>query len=82
MPGVVQQDILGLQVTIDDIESMKMFQRAEQLRGVEPAPVFIELSFPLQMVEELSTIHETHDEVQFVGGLEGEFEGDDEWIVH
>jgi len=33
------------------------------------------------MVEEFSAIDETHDEVQFVGGLEGKFEGDDEWVV-
>jgi len=82
VPGVIQQNILGLQVAIDDIEPVEMFQRAKQLRGIEPAPVFVELSFPLQMIEELSTIYETHDEVQFVGGLEGEFEGDDEWVVH
>lgn len=34
------------------------------------------------MVEQLSTIHETHYEVQFIGSLKGEFEGDDERIVH
>jgi hypothetical protein len=82
VPGIIQQDILGLQVTIDDIEPVKMFQRAKQLGGIEPAPVLIKLSFPLQMVEEFSAIHETHHEVQFVGGLEGKFEGDDEWVVH
>ena len=59
-----------------------MFQSAQQLGGIEPAPVLVELSFPLQMVEQLSTIHETHHEVQFVRGLEGEFEGDDERVVH
>lgn len=34
------------------------------------------------MVEELSAVHETHHEIQFVGGLEGEFEGNDERVVH
>ena len=82
MTGIIQQDILGFQVTINDIEPVKMFQRAKQLGGVEPAPVLVKLSFPLQMVEEFSAIHETHHEVQLVGGLEGEFKGDDEWIVH
>ena len=82
MPSIVQQDVLGLQVTINDIEAVKMFQRAKQLCGIEPAPVLVELSFPLQVVEELPAVHETHHEVQFVGGLEGEFEGDDEWVVH
>lgn len=81
MPGIIQQDVLGLQVTINDIEPVKVFQCAKQLRGVKPASVFIEFAFPLQMVEELSTVHETHHEVQFVGGLEGKFEGDDEWVV-
>ena len=82
MPGIIQQDILRFQVAIDDVEPVKVFQRAKQLRGVEPAPILIELAFPLQMVEEFSAIHETHHEVQFVGGLEGEFERDDEWVVH
>ena len=82
VPGIIQQDILRLQVSINDIEPVKVFQRAKQLRGVEPAPVLVKLSFPLQMVEELSAIHETHHEVQFVGGLEGKFQGDDEWVVH
>jgi len=82
VPGIVQQDILGFQVAIDNIEPVKMFQRAKQLRGIEPAPVLIKLSFPLQMVEQLSAVHKAHHEVQFVRGLEGEFEGDNEWIVH
>ena len=82
MPSIIQQDVLGLQVTINDIEAVKMFQRAKQLGGVEPAPVLVELSFPLQVVEELAAVHETHHEVQFVGSLEGEFEGDDERVVH
>lgn len=34
------------------------------------------------MVEQLSAIHKTHDEVQFVRGLEGEFKRDDERVVH
>lgn len=82
VPGIIQQDILRLQVTINNIEPVKMFQRAKQLGGVEPAPVLVKLSFPLQMVEEFSAIHETHHKVQFVGGLEGKLKGDDEWVVH
>ena len=82
MPGIIQQDILGFQVTINDIKPVKMFQRAKQLGGVEPAPVLVKLSFPLQVVEEFSAIHETHHEVQFVRGLEGKFKGDNERVVH
>ena len=82
MPGIIQEDILGFQVTINDIKPVKMFQRAKQLRGVEPAPVFVKLPFPLQMVEEFSAVHETHHEVQFIGGLERKFKGDDEWVIH
>ena len=82
MPGIIQQDVLGFQVTIDNIEPVKMFQCAKQLRGVEPASILIELPFPLEVVEEFSTVHEAHHEVQFVRGLEGEFERYDEWVVY
>ena len=82
MPGIIQQDIFGFQVTIDNIEPVKMFQCTKQLRGVEPASIFVELPFPLQVVEKFSTVHEAHNEVQFVRGLEGEFEWDDERVVH
>src|SRR5882757_2488917 len=80
--SIIQEDILGLQVTIDDVEPVQMFQRTEQLGGVEPAPVLIELSFPLQVIEQLSAVHKAHHEVQFVWGLERKFEGDDERVVH
>jgi len=80
--GIIQQDILWFQVTIDDIEPVKMLQCAKQLRGVEPASIFIEFPFPLEVVEEFSAVHEAHHEVQFVRGLEGEFEWYDEWVVY
>ena len=59
-----------------------MFQCAKQLRGIEPASILIELPFSLEVVEEFSAVHEAHHEVQFVRGLEGELERDDEWVVY
>lgn len=51
MARIIEQDILRLQIPIDDIEHMQVLQRREQFRGVESTPVFVELSFFLQMVE-------------------------------
>lgn len=44
---------------VHDIEFMEMLQSKQQLRTIEPSTLFIEPSLSLQMVEELSAIHET-----------------------
>lgn len=41
---------------IDNVEPMKMLQRAEKLSRVETATVLIELAFALQMVEQFTAI--------------------------
>ena len=71
-----------MNLPVDHIEPMQMLQRDQQLRGIEPTPLLVELPFPLQMMEQLSTVYEREDEVEFLLGLERELERDDEGVVN
>ena len=51
MTCVVKQDILGLEIPIYNVESVQMFESAQQLRGVEAASSFVELALGLKVVE-------------------------------
>lgn len=101
MTSIVEQNILGFQVTIrrrvsnldslreaqvrnspvDHVERMQMLQRAQQFCRIESTPRLIKLALPLQVVEQLSSIHERQHQVQLLRRLKGELEGDDEGIV-
>lgn len=54
----VQQDVLWLQVSVDDVEGVQVTQSAGDFRRVKPGPGFEKAAFPLQVVEQLQT--ETH----------------------
>ena len=47
MAGVIQKDILWFQVAVDDVEHVQVLQGAQQLSGVESAPVLIESALTL-----------------------------------
>lgn len=49
----VQQDVLGLQVPVDDVERVQVAQRARDLGGVETRPWLQEAALTLEVVEEL-----------------------------
>lgn len=49
----VQQDVLGLQVPVDDVERVQVAQRASDLGGVETSPRLQEAALTLEVVEEL-----------------------------
>ena len=48
---VVDEDVLGFQVAVDDAEAVEAFQRAQQFGGVEAGAVDVEALFLLEMVE-------------------------------
>ena len=50
---------------------MESFKTQNYLCGVEPYPLLGELEFASQVIEELATIEEVHDHVEFVLRLEG-----------
>jgi hypothetical protein len=61
---------------------MQMFQSAQQFGRIEPTPQLVELALPLQMMEQLSPVDESQDQIQLFRGLEGKLEGDDERVVN
>jgi hypothetical protein len=56
VPGIVQQNVLGFQITIHDVKPMQMLEGAEELRGVEATPVLVEFALSLEVVEEFSAV--------------------------
>ena len=48
---------LGRDAPVDDVEHVQVLERAEELGGVEPAPVLVELALALEVVEQLSAVH-------------------------
>lgn len=49
----VQQDVLWLQVSVDDVEGVEVTQRAGDLRCVEPGSGLKEAALSLKVVEQL-----------------------------
>lgn len=82
MTGIIEEDVLGLEVTVDDLEAVQAFKRTQQLCSVEPGAIDIESLFPLQVVEQLSTIDKGQNEIQLFRRLEGEFQRNDERVVN
>lgn len=82
MSSVIEKNVLRLEVTVDDLESVETFQSAQQLRSIESRSVDIKSLFFLKMMEELATIHKCQDEIQFSWRLEREFQWHNERIVN
>lgn len=81
MTSIIEENILGLEVTVDDLEAMQAFKRTQQLCSIEPGAVDVKSLFSLQVVEQLSTVDECENKVQLLRRLEREFQGNDERIV-
>lgn len=81
VPRVVEQNVLGLQVAVDDVESMQAFQSAKQFRRVKSRPIDVKSLLSLKMMEEFATIDESENEVKLFRRLEGKLERNDEGIV-
>lgn len=64
--SIIEKNVLGLEISVDDLESVQTLESAQQLCGVETGSVDIESLFPLQMVEQLSTVHKCQHEVQLL----------------
>jgi predicted RNA-binding protein len=47
MAGVIQKDVLRLQVAVDDVEHVQVLQGAQQFSGVESTSVLIESTLAL-----------------------------------
>lgn len=58
-----------------------MLQSKQKLGSIVPGPRLVELSLPLQMVKQFSTIDKRQYQVQLLGTLEGKLEGHNEWAI-
>ena len=65
-----QEQVLGLQITVQDTAVVKVFETAANFSTVEAGSLLIKSSRLLEMEEELTTVDVVHDKVQLVGGLE------------
>lgn len=61
--AVIKKDVLGLEITVDHLESVQALQGTKQLSSVETRAVDIETLFSLQMVEQLTAIDKRQDEI-------------------
>jgi len=59
MSRIVKKDVLGLQIAVDNIETMQALQGAQQLSGVESRSVYVKSLFLLKMMEELAAVDES-----------------------
>ena len=60
----VQQDVLGLQVTVDDFFGVEVLDGAHNLRGIEEAGGVAEAPAAAQVAEELAARHVVHQHVE------------------
>lgn len=54
VPLRIQQNVLGLQVSVHDVQRVQVPQSARDLRGVEPRARLQKTSLPLQVIKQLS----------------------------
>lgn len=73
--------LAGVDVPVDDVETVEMFQSHQQFRGVKSRPSLVESTLALQVMEKFSTIDKRQDQVQLFCRLERKLEGDDEWTI-
>lgn len=67
MPRIVKEDIFWLQITVNHIETVQALESAKELGRVESCSIDIKALFSLKVMEELSTVDERQDEVEFFG---------------
>ena len=81
--ALVQQDVFGLEVAVDEAHEVQVLERSRHLGRVEPGVVLEDAlaGARLQGPEELAAAAVFHAQIQVVLRLEGVVEGDDEWMV-
>jgi len=80
--GVADQyQILGLQIAVDDTLQMKVLDAENDFGRVESNTFMREHAVSLQVEEEFSAVDILHDEIQFLVGLEGVVQLNQEGVV-
>ena len=71
MALAVQQHVVQLEVAVDDAVPVQEGERQEDLGRVEAGAALVEFARALYLEHEVAAVHELHDEVEAVAGLEG-----------
>lgn len=67
MAGVIEKNVLGLQITVDDIEPVQALQSTQKLGRIESSTINVETLLLLQVVEKLAAVDKRQNEVQLLG---------------
>jgi len=78
----IQQNIFRLQISVNDTSWMKISNSINNLSRVYLCSSFVESLFFSQICEELTTIQEINDEIQFSFCLESVMKTHDIWIFN
>jgi hypothetical protein len=70
MSSVIEKNVLRLEISVNNLESVQTLESAQQLCGVETGSVDVESLFSLQVVEQLSTVHKCQNKIQLLRRLE------------
>ena len=78
---MVEEHVLRLQVSVDDTILVQASECLNELCRVEHGSPLRELLVLAQVIEQLTSIEEIHDEVELGWCLEGIVQLHDEWAV-
>ncbi len=78
---VVEQNVLGLEISINNVKTVKAFQGTENLGDIEARSADIKATFVGEMVEELAPVHKREHEVQLLRRLERKLQRHNKGVV-
>mmetsp|Transcript_29000 Transcript_29000/g.84662 ORF Transcript_29000/g.84662 Transcript_29000/m.84662 type:complete len:208 (+) Transcript_29000:561-1184(+) len=79
---LVQQDVLWLEISVDDLDGVQVLQGACDLRRVEPCSGLRQALLPREPEEELASGAVVQHEVKLLRRLEGEVHAHDKGVPH
>ena len=78
----VQKYILWFEISVYYILIMKCFYSTNDLSCIQFGSLFVELLLFTQVSEELSTVEEVDEEIQFAFCLESIVQANDVWVLY
>lgn len=81
MPFGIDKNVFGLDVTINDTLLVEVLKRQDEFSTIKFSAILVKASVLLEMVEQLTSVDELHDEVEMELVLERELELHNERMV-
>mmetsp|Transcript_10300 Transcript_10300/g.23534 ORF Transcript_10300/g.23534 Transcript_10300/m.23534 type:complete len:208 (-) Transcript_10300:615-1238(-) len=79
---VVEEDVFGLEVPVDDVHLVKILERQDDFCCIESSPWLRKVLLSCYVREKLPSVDKVHDETQPVCSLEGIVQLNDERMVY